>query len=71
MGQVMRHKRTGRIYVVIQTDVAAAGRLRDLVSTGDLFLYRCESTGRVCARSDHEWDRERDSFDLLPGREVE
>lgn len=65
VGQLYRHKRTGRQYRILTTGIEAAGHLRQLYPTGYLHLYICVTTGKLFARLTHEWEVESTAFDLL------
>jgi len=66
-GQVWRHH-NGLDYVIVMTNIEAAGHLRQVFPSGYFHLYRCMSTGKPYLRCTDRWELESQSFSLLEDR---
>lgn len=54
-GDVFRHKRNGTRIIIIHACVDVFGKLRDLMPSGYIFVYRNLQTQVIGARSMHDW----------------
>ena len=64
VGQIWKHKKTGRLYEIQAVRVDAAGSLRDKMPEGSFFFYLCLETKKQFVRWQHRWEDEQQGFTL-------